>query len=149
MNEHIDPTAPIEICGKWFFWDARTRTHKPADSKPAKPSKQPSKQPRAAGDRDLAPVPAPAQQRTKRKKQVRRGKDCAISQRVDIEVRTYRVHTCDTEAVFIKHALDAIVDRGVISDDSAAEVASIKFYAAEKVAAYEQEGHLITIRPCK
>jgi hypothetical protein len=144
FGEQPDPTAPIEICGKWFFWDARTRTHRPADSK--SPGSKPAKQPRAKRDCDLAPVPAPAKQRAKRKKQVRRGKDCTISQRVDIEVRTYRVHTCDTEAVFFKHALDAIVDRGVISDDSAQEVASIKFYAAERVAAYEEEGHLITIR---
>lgn len=99
--------------------------------------------------RDVASVPAPAEQRTKGKKQIRRSKDCAISERVDIEVRTYRVHPCDTEAVFFKHALDAIVERGVISDDSAKEVASIKYYACEKVRTYEEEGHLIKIIPCR
>jgi hypothetical protein len=94
----------------------------------------------------MAAVPATAKQRAKRKTSVRRRKDCAISQRVDIEVHSFRVHTCDTEAVFIKHAIDAIVDRGVISDDSAKEVASVKYYAAEKADTREEEGHLITLR---
>lgn len=142
MNDHIDPTAPIEICGKWFIWNAHTGRHQPAEA--VRPDRKPSKP--TQGDTDLAPVPAPAKQRTKRKKQVRRSEDCEISQRVDIEVRTYRVHTCDTEAVFFKHALDAIVDRRVISNDTAEKVASIKFFAAEKVSAYEEEGHMITIR---
>jgi hypothetical protein len=139
MSDHIDPTAPIEICGKWFIWNAHTGRHQPAET--SKPGRKPAER-----GSDLAPVPAAAQQRAKRKASRRARKDCAISERVDIEVRTFRVHTCDTEAVFIKHALDAIVDRGVISDDSAKEVASIKFFAAEKVSAYEEEGHLITIR---
>ena len=135
FGDRPDPTAPIEICGKWFIWNAHTGRHQPAEA--AKPANR---------DPDLAPVPASAKQRAKRKKQVRRGEDCTISQRVDIEIRTYRVHTCDTEAVFFKHALDAIVDRRVISDDTAEKVASIKFFAAEKVSAYEEEGHMITIR---
>jgi len=139
MSDHTDPTAPIEICGKWFIWNAHTGRHQPAETN--KPGRKPAER-----GSDLAPVLAPAKQRTKRKKQVRRGEDCQIGERVDIEVRTYRVHTCDTEAVFFKHALDAIVDRRVISDDTAEKVASIKFFAAEKVSAYEEEGHLITIR---
>jgi hypothetical protein len=128
---------PITINGKEWIYDARTRTHRPAEA---------VANGEATGNRNLAAVPAPAKQRAKRKKQVRRSEDCQISERVDIEVRTYRVHTCDTEAVFFKHALDAIVDRRVISDDTAEKVASIKFFAAEKVSAYEEEGHRIIIR---
>jgi hypothetical protein len=133
-------TEPVNINGRWWIYDAESRTHKPASGEPVAA--------RTKGSKDMAAVPASAEQRTKRKESVRRRKGCTISQRVDIEVRTYRVHTCDTEAVFFKHALDAIVERGVISDDSAKEVASIKYYAAEKVETYEEEGHLITIIPC-
>jgi hypothetical protein len=131
-----NPTDPVNINGNWWHYDERTRTHRPAGLI-AK---------RADRDQDMAAVPAPAKQRAKRKTSVRRRKDCAIGQRVDIEVRSFRVHTCDTEAVFIKHAIDAIVDRGVISDDSAKEVASVKYYAVEKADTRKEEGHLITLR---
>jgi len=142
FEKELDPTAPIEICGKWFIWDARTRRHRPAEERPAKPARTRKSE---AGDRDLASVPVAPEQRTRRKKPLRRSQDCEISQRVDIEIHTYRVHSCDTDAVFIKHALDAIVDRRVISQDTAEKIASIKFLAAEKVATYEEEGHLIKI----
>jgi hypothetical protein len=127
---------PIEINGRIWIYDASSRTHRPAETVDNR-------------SRNLAAVPVAAEQRVKRKARHATKKDCAISERVDIEVYTYRVHTCDTEAVFIKHAIDAIVDRGVIQDDSAAEVASIKFYAAEKVATYEEEGHRIVLRACR
>jgi hypothetical protein len=142
FDKEPDPTAPIEICGKWYFWDAHTRRHKRAEDFPVNPARTRKSE---AGDRDLASVPVAPEQRTRRKKPLRRSEDCEISQRVDVEIHTFRVHSCDTDAVFIKHALDAIVDRRVISQDTAEKIASIKFLAAEKVATYEEEGHLVKI----
>ena len=130
--------APIIINGKEWVYDSRTGTHRRAEDFE-----------RADRNTDLAAVPAAAPQRNRRDAPHETCKGVAISKRVDVEVRTYRVHTCDTEAVCIKHAIDAIVSRGVISDDSASEVASIKFFACEKVAEYKEEGHLITLRVCE
>ena len=129
---------PITINGKEWLYDPATRTHRRAEDIE-----------RADGNTNMAAVPAAAAQRNRRDARNAKAKGCAISQRVDIEIRTFRVHSCDTEAVCIKHANDAIVSRGVISDDSAEEVASIKFFACEKVAEYEEEGHLITLRVCE
>ena len=129
---------PIIINGKEWVYDPSSRTHRRAEDVQ-----------RADGNTNMAAVSVAAPQRDRRDARNAKAKGCAISQRVDVEIRTYRVHSCDTEAVAIKHAIDAIVSRGVISDDSAAEVASIKFFACEKVAEYEEEGHLITLRVCE
>ena len=51
-----------------------------------------------------------------------------------------------TDAVFAKHAIDAIVDRRVISQDTAQKVASVKYNACQEAASYSEEGHMITIR---
>jgi hypothetical protein len=131
-----NPTDPVNINGNWWHYDATTRTHRPAELITK----------RADRNQDMAAIPAAVKQRAKRKASTVSRKDCAISKRVDIEIRSFRVHTCDTEAVFVKHAIDAIVDRGVIANDSAKEVASIKFYAAEKADTRKEEGHLITLR---
>ena len=122
---------PIIICGKEFVYDPRTGTYKPAEAK---------------RDNDQAAIPATAAQRNKRNALPKAGKGCAISERVDIEIRSCRVHTADTDAQYFKPSLDGIVDRGVIANDSAKEVRSVRFWAAEKAADETQQGTVITIR---
>jgi hypothetical protein len=122
---------PVTICGKEFVYDPRTGTHKPADTK---------------RDNDRAAIPASVAQRNKRNALPKAGKGCAISERVDIEIRSYRVHTADTDAQYFKPALDGIVDRGVIANDSAKEVRSVRFWAAEKAANESQQKTVIKIK---
>jgi hypothetical protein len=127
---------PIELNGKWWFYDARTRTHKPADGQPK----------RAKRDRDRTAVPATVAQRDKRNALSKARQGCAISSRVDIEIYSYRVHTADTDAPYLKPSLDGIVDCGVIADDSAKEVRSVRFWAAEKAESEAEQKTRIVIR---
>jgi hypothetical protein len=122
---------PITINGKEWTYDARTRTHRPAE---------------AARIDDRASVSSAAAQRTKRDAPAKTREGYAFNQRVDVEVYTYRVRTCDTEGPSVKAALDGIVACGVIKDDSAKEVESVKFYAVRKAESKATQKTVIEIR---
>ena len=122
---------PITINGKTWEWNARTRTHQPAEAK---------------RDNNRASVPTAAQQRAKRNAPTKTREGYAISSRVDIEVYSFRVHSCDTEGPSAKAAIDGIVDCGVIKDDSAKEVRSVRFWSAEKAEDFASQKTVIKIR---
>jgi hypothetical protein len=125
---------PIELNGKWWFYDARTRTHKPADGPK-----------RAKRNRDRTAVSTAAAQRTERHASAKACQGYAISKRVSIEVYSFRVHSCDTEGPSVKAALDGIVNCGVIKDDSAKEIESVKFYASQQVESEAEQKTRIVI----
>jgi hypothetical protein len=122
---------PFESNGKRWEYDAETRTHRPVDT------------PR---NNNRASVPSAAPQRAKRNAPIKTREGYAISERVDIEVYSYRVNTCDTEGPSVKAALDRIVDCRVIKDDSAKEVRSVRFWSAEKAEDFASQKTVIKIR---
>jgi hypothetical protein len=123
---------PITINGKEWIFDARTRTHRPAEA--------------VGRNNDRTAIPAAATQRAKRDAPTKACQGYAISERVDISVYSYRVRSCDTEGPSVKAALDGIVDCGVIKDDSAKEVRSVRFWAAEKAENISSQKTIIKIR---
>ena len=122
---------PFESNGKRWEYDTMTRTHRPVET------------PR---NNNRASVPTAAQQRAKRNAPTKTREGYAISSRVDIEVYSFRVHSCDTEGPSAKAAIDGIVDCGVIKDDSAKEVRSVRFWSAEKAEDFASQKTVIKIR---
>jgi hypothetical protein len=123
---------PIEINGRIWEYDATTSTHRPVN--------------RADRNNDRASVSATVKQRTKRNALSKASKGSTISSRVDIEIYSYRVHTADTDAPYLKPCLDGIVDSGLIANDSAKEVRSVRFWAAEKAETISSQKTIIKIR---
>lgn len=70
--------------------------------------------------------------------------DCSAKKdsRVSIHVRSYRRLNGDPDGVSVKAALDGIVDRGILTDDSAKQVKSVTF---ESITGCKQEETVIII----
>lgn len=47
--------------------------------------------------------------------------------RVSIHVRSYRRLNCDPEGISVKAALDGVVERGILADDSSKQVKAVTF----------------------
>ena len=102
---------PITINGKEWIFDARTRTHRPAE---AVNHNHDSGQ---AADVELSVSGQSVQAR----------KGAAFGSRVDIEIVSYRLRLADADGISGKAAIDGIVAAGILRDDSAKEVREVRF----------------------
>jgi hypothetical protein len=102
---------PIEINGKEWIYDARTRTHRPAEA--------------VDNDNDsgqVADVELPASSEP-----VAACKGAAFDSRVDIEIVSYRSRLADADGISAKAAIDGLVAAGILRDDSAKEISEVRY----------------------
>jgi hypothetical protein len=102
---------PITICGKEFVYDARTRTHRPAE---AVDNHNDSGQ--------AADVELPASRQS-----VAACKGAAFDSRVDIEIVSYRSRLADADGISAKAAIDGLVMCGILADDTTKEVSEVRY----------------------
>jgi hypothetical protein len=101
---------PITINGKEWIYDARTRTHRPAEAvdhhndsgKAADVERNPSNEP------------------------VAKGKAAAFDTPVGVRIVSYRSRLADPDNISGKAAVDGCVHCGILRDDSAKEIASYR-----------------------
>jgi hypothetical protein len=101
---------PITINGKEWIYDARTRTHRPAEAVDNNND---------SGQATDVELPASRQP-------VAASKGAAFNSRVDITVVHYRSRLADPDGISIKAAIDGLVMCGILKDDSAKEVREIR-----------------------
>jgi hypothetical protein len=102
---------PIEINGKEWIYDARTRTHRPAE---------------AVDHHNDSGQTADVELPTSREP-VAAGKGAAFDSRVDIEIVSYRSRLADADGISAKAAIDGLVAAGILRDDSAKEVSEVRY----------------------
>ena len=101
---------PITINGKEWIYNARTRTHQPAE---------------AVNHNHIAGQAADVELPTSRKP-VAACKGAAFNTRVDITVVHYRTRLADPDGISCKAAIDGLVMCGILKDDSAKEIGEIR-----------------------
>jgi hypothetical protein len=102
---------PITINGKEWIFDARTRTHRPAEA--------------VDYDNDsgqAADVELPASRQP-----VAAGKGAAFNSRVSIEIVSYRVRLADADGISAKAAIDGLVMCGILADDTTKEISEVRY----------------------
>jgi hypothetical protein len=101
---------PITINGKEWIFDARTRTHRPAEA--VDNHNDP-------GETSDVELPASCQS-------LAASKGAAFVAQVDITIVHYRSRLADPDGISIKAAIDGLVMCGILKDDSAKEVREIR-----------------------
>jgi hypothetical protein len=101
---------PITINGKEWIFDARTRTHRPAEA--VNHNHDPGQ---------TADVELPVSRRRSRK-----NAGAAPFARASIEIVSYRVRLADADGVSAKAAIDGLVMCGVLADDTTKEISEIR-----------------------
>jgi len=71
--------------------------------------------------------------------------DPAFTSRVGVTIYSYRARACDPDGVSGKAAIDGLVHCGVLSDDTAKEIAYVHYPAPIKVKNTEEEKTVIVI----
>jgi len=102
---------PITINGKEWIYDARTRTHRPAEA--------------VANNNDsgqAADVELPAGGQS-----VQASQGAAPNTRNDIEIVSYRSRLADADGISAKAAIDGCVAAGILRDDSAKYVREVRY----------------------
>jgi hypothetical protein len=128
FEDDLDPTAPIQICGKWFFWDAQSRRHRPAEDSPApKPGRKRSWERREEADCNHASGQAADVELPASGKRVGKGTRAAFDSRVSITIVSYRSRLADSDGISAKAAIDGLVACGILADDSAKEVEEVRY----------------------
>jgi len=72
-------------------------------------------------------------------------KPTPFTSRVDIFVHTRRKRLIDPDGLSAKAAIDGIVHRGLLADDSATHVRKVETWSQEKAGKDEEEETIITI----
>lgn len=65
--------------------------------------------------------------------------------RVSVTIYSYRARTCDPDGVSGKAAIDGLVHCGVLPDDTAKQIAEIRYPAPIKVKNLEEEKTVIVV----
>jgi hypothetical protein len=102
---------PITINGKDWIFDARTRTHRPAEA--------------VANDYDSGQAADVELSVSGQSVQTCQG--AAFDSRVDIEIVSYRSRLADADGISGKAAIDGLVAAGILRDDSAKEVREVRY----------------------
>jgi hypothetical protein len=131
----IDPNDPININGRWWLYDAKSRTHKPADGKP-EPRPNRRDDPGQAANVELPTRSEP----------MAAGKGAAFDSPVDITVVSYRSRLCDADGISAKAAIDGLVMCGILADDTTKEIREVRYRQVKVKNANEEKTELIIER---
>lgn len=124
-------TEPITINGKAYAYDSASRTHRRIEDIATKASDRPAN-PTADLEPPSGHAPTQAEQ------------SLPFDSPVSITVVSYRTRLSDTDGVSAKAAIDGLVHCGILRDDSAKEVAEVR-YRQIKVKNREEEKTVIEI----
>jgi hypothetical protein len=102
---------PITINGKEWIYDARTRTHRPAE----------------AVDYDHDPGQTADVELPVGRESVAAGKGAAFDSRVSVEVVSYRSRLADADGISAKAAIDGLVMCGILADDTTKEISEVRY----------------------
>ena len=115
---------PIIINGNEWIYNARTRTHQPADAK---------------ANRNNAAGQAADVERNSSNEPVAKRKAAQFDTPVSIRIVSYRSRLADPDNISGKAAIDGCVHCGILCDDTAKEVASYRADEQIKVKSTEDE----------
>ena len=131
----IDPNDPININGGWWIYDAKSRTHKPADGKPgARPNRR--NDPGQTADVELPTRGEP----------MAAGKGAAFDTPVSVEIVSYRSRLADADGISAKAAIDGLVMCGILSDDSTKEIREVRYRQVKVKNANEEKTEIVIER---
>jgi len=133
MAGHIDHKEPININGKWWIYNAHTRSHQPAGSAPERIKAAGRNVPRKAANVELHP----------RDRADEANKGSAFSTQVDILVVSYRSRESDPDGVCAKAAIDGLVHCGILANDTSKEVRQVAYRTVRVASEREEKTEII------